>query len=213
MAIEKFPVMIVGCGPGALEYLAPAGRAAIEQAEVLVGAPRLLELFPSCCPERIAVGNDLSYVLAAMESHVGRKRVTVLVTGDPGLWSLAKPVIRRFGRSACYVIPGISAVQTAFARIGLNWEDASIISLHGQQPVCSPESLSMRTKIAVLTGGERSRVWLQALNRALNAHEIYVCSNLTLPDEMVERIEPSALETIPLPSRSIILFIEKECLQ
>jgi len=119
-----------------------------------------------------------------MEPYAGQKKIAVLVTGDPGLYSLAKPVIRRFGRNACRVIPGISAIQSAFASLGLDWEDACILSLHGRSLDRDPGSFRAQKKIAILAGGEQTRPWLAALGKALEAsHEAFVCSNLTLEDE------------------------------
>lgn len=213
MAIDGFPVVIVGCGPGSPEYLTAAGRAEIETADVLVGAPRLLESFSMNRAEQISIGKDITAALAAMDDCVGRKRVVVLVTGDPGLYSLAQPVIRHFGRRFCRVIPGISTVQTAFARIGVDWEDARVLSLHGRNPGIDPGSVTAQRKIAILIEGEASRPWLAALGRLLDAtHEAFVCTDLTLERERTDCVKPAALATIPLQPRSIILFIEKELL-
>ena len=115
------PLVIAGCGPGAVDYVTPVVLRAVERADVLVGASRLLDLFPSCRGEKIAVGADIEKVLNEIEAHRCNKRVVILVTGDPGLCSLARPVLSRFGPEACEVIPGISSVQVAFARIGLDW--------------------------------------------------------------------------------------------
>jgi precorrin-6B methylase 1 len=65
---------------------------------VLVGARCLLDLFSDAGAERIAVDADIERVLDGIEKRRGFKRIVVLVTGDPGLFSLAQPVIRRFGR-------------------------------------------------------------------------------------------------------------------
>ena len=62
------------------------------------------------------------------------RRVAVLVSGDPGLYSLAQNVVRRFGREHCEVVPAVSSVQVAFARLGLDWADARILSAHGRTP-------------------------------------------------------------------------------
>ena len=135
MAIEFQSISIVGCGPGSLDYLTPASLRAIEQAEVLVGAKRLLDLFAASPAERIVVSAEIGEVLDHIAVRADRQRIAVLVTGDPGLFSLAKPVIERFGRTRCRVIPGVSSVQTAFARIGVDWADARIISIHKEYPV------------------------------------------------------------------------------
>src|SRR5512141_2502938 len=77
-------ITIVGAGPGSLDYLTPAGRRAVERAEVLVGANRLLDLFPDLSAERVPVGADVERALEAIAA-CGRRRVAVLVTGDPGM--------------------------------------------------------------------------------------------------------------------------------
>lgn len=213
MALKKAGVVIVGCGPGAAEYLTPVGYAAIQNADILVGAPRLLEAFPSAAALKISFETDIVAMLEKVSACAYDKNVVVLVTGDPGISSLARQVVDRFGRENCRVIPGISSVQTAFARIAVDWQDARIISAHGRIPEILPDSLSGHEKIAVLAGGNAARSWICSLAAALgDSHEIFICSNLTLSNERVECVGASALESVPLPSRTIVLFIDRGCL-
>lgn len=80
--------------------------------------------------------------------------------GDPGLASLAKLVLRRFGLHACEVLPGISSVQVAFARLGLDWLDARILSAHARLPLAVLGELSDYAKLAILAGHRvRWRGW------------------------------------------------------
>lgn len=209
MALKKHRINIVGCGPGGLDYMTPAAHAAIQQADVLVGAHRLLESFPESAAERIPVGAHIAPVLDRMESHCG-KRIAVLVTGDPGLCSLAKPVVGRFGRAACRIIPGISSIQTAFARAGTDWLDARIINAHGGNPPVPAASLAGIPKLAVLAGHPKCRRWLNEVAATLgNCYRIVVCENLTLPDERVRTVTPATLKTFKMPSRCIVLWINK----
>lgn len=211
MAMKK--IIIAGCGPGGLDQVTPAVRAAVARAQVLVGAPRLLAAFPRAPGRRIVVSADIGAVLRQMATQGRAKRTVVLVTGDPGLFSLAKAVIRRFGRRACEVLPGISSVQTAFARIGLDWQDARILSAHERIPTLKPAALHRERKIAILAGGEKSRAWLAALAEGLGkAYQIFVCENLTLPGERIRRVTTTSLRRVPLPSRTIVLYIHKEVL-
>lgn len=211
--MEMKPITIVGCGPGALEYVTPAALRAISQAEVLVGAHRLLETFPEITAERVIVGADVPKALDAMSNYLGQRRIVVLVTGDPGLCSLARPVIRRFGRDACRVIPGISSVHAAFASVGIDWFGARILSAHDCSPAIAPASLAIENKLAVLAGNPANAEWVEALVVALyTTHDIYLCENLTLDDESVRRIDSLNLP-MKLASRSILLFIKKEALQ
>jgi precorrin-6y C5,15-methyltransferase (decarboxylating) CbiE subunit len=204
-------ITIVGCGPGGLDYLTPAARAPIEAAEVLVGASRLLELFAANGAERIVVGADIPRALDQLAPHIGKRKVVVIVSGDPGICSLAQPVIQRFGWQVCQVIPGISSVQVAFARLGLDWTDARLISAHHRAPELDLDSLAEESKIAVLAGNTSTISWILGLAKRLaETHSIFVCENLTLAQEKVSRVSADDLALAKLSAQSIVLFIGKK---
>ncbi len=207
-------ITIVGCGPGGQECLTPEARRAIEQAEVVVASRQVLERLPATAAERIAVGADVAGALESLAARVGRQRIAVAVSGDPGVRSLARSIIRRFGRKTCRVIPGISAVQVAFARLGLEWFDATLLSAHEGIPSVSAAGLAGARKIAVLAGNPVSLPWLRTLGRALAAsHVIVVCEDLTLPEERVRQVSAEELAKLPLSSRTIVLFVHQEALE
>jgi precorrin-6y C5,15-methyltransferase (decarboxylating) CbiE subunit len=213
MAMSEHRITIVGCGPGSPDYVTPLARKAIEGAETLVGARRLLDMF-SHSGERIVVGADIERVLDEVAARLGKSRIVILVTGDAGLCSFARPVLKRFGRDACEVIPGVSSVQVAFARIGLDWHDARILTAHGRVPEIDQSSLAESPKIAVLTAGNSSLESIRALvERCGEERALFLCENLTLPDESVRRIEPAELKDVSIASRTIALIIRKELLQ
>ena len=185
MGSELHPITIVGCGPGSPEYLTAAAIRAVQEAEVLVGARRLLDLFPENPGERIVMEVHTEKVLAAIADRPNKK-IAVLVTGDPGLASLAQPILKRFGRSRCRVIPGISSLQAAFARLGLDWLGVRIIDAHGKDPALRDEALHGVTKIAVLGGRPQSFEWLlRELGDLLEDFQIHICEDLTLESEKI----------------------------
>jgi precorrin-6y C5,15-methyltransferase (decarboxylating) CbiE subunit len=202
---------IVGCGPGSPDYLTVAGRQAIDDATLLVGSPRLLDLYGSASRKHIRVGADIEAVLDEVGVARGDENVVVLVSGDPGLCSLAVPVLRRFGRDACDVIPGISSVQLAFARLGLDWLDARIISAHKDIPDLAPEDMSASGNIAILAGHGRSQSWIGDLAEAFE-HErsIVVCENLSIKDERVRRVSAAEFRGLELSTRTIVLFLKED---
>jgi cobalt-precorrin-7 (C5)-methyltransferase len=213
MAVMKRHFLVIaGCGPGSPEYLTPAVVSAVQWAEVLVGARRLLDLFPESPAEKIVADADVEKVLREIEVRRGMKRIAVLVTGDPGLCSLARPVVRRFGREACVVIPGVSSVQVAFARIGIDWLGAKIIDAHGQDPGVAPDALADEGKVAVLAGRKEAFPWISRLAARLgNDYRIYLCEDLTLPGEKVRLIDAEALSVLDPSPRSIVLFVREDC--
>lgn len=205
-------IFIVGCGPGSPEFLTAAALNAIEGAEVIVGSKRLLELVPDGPGERIEVDADIDRALGEIEKHGRTKTVAVLVTGDPGIFSLARPVIERFGRERCCVIPGVSSLQEAFARLALDWHDARIIDAHGADPRENTDTSG--DKIAVFAGRKGSFVWAERLGKKLGpGYRTFLCEDLTLPGERVREISPGDLLKENPSSRSIIIFVRKELLQ
>ncbi|MFZ0793089.1 MAG: precorrin-6y C5,15-methyltransferase (decarboxylating) subunit CbiE, partial [Candidatus Korobacteraceae bacterium] len=193
------------------DYLTPAARTSIAGAEVLVGASRLLKLFAANGAERIVVGTDIPKALDQLASHIGKRKVVVMVSGDPGLCSLAQPVIQRFGWQSCQVIPGISSVQVAFARLGLDWTGARLLSAHHHAPQVDLDALAEENKIAVLAGNASALAWIAGLAKRLAAtHSIFACEDLTLPQERVFRLGPDDLAGGKLSAQSIVLFIGKK---
>ncbi len=201
-------ITICGCGPGALEDVPSPVHCAIETAEVLVGAERLLDLFPRPACPRIPVQGTISGVLDQVESYRGRS-IAVLVTGDPGLCSIARQVISRFGRRACRVIPALSAIQVACARLALDWSRARVISYHGRIPNEQPSALASHDPLLVLAGSSGAETWAAALARTLGDRACIICEDLTLPTETIRFMEPDVLTQMePHPRRVIVLSQE-----
>ena len=203
-------ILVVGCGPGSPDYVTPAAWRAVESADALVGAAPLFDLFPEAKGERVAFSGEIDALLDEVAARRSRGRVAVLVTGDPGLFSLARRVLSRFGEGACEVVPGVSAVQVAFARLGLAWHDAAVVSAHSR-PILWEDRYGEAAKIAVLAGGERSggRI-VELLERIGEERRLFLCGNLTLPGEQVCPLEPAGLREWRPEGKAIVLILKPE---
>ncbi len=212
MAIAN-QISIVGCGPGSQEYLTPAAIAAVEKADLLIGTERLLRLFPAGPSQSVVVNSTVEQALDVIEQRTDCKNIAVLVTGDPGIFSLARLVIERFGREQCRVIPGISSVQVAFARIGLDWADAKIISAHKEDPY-PDESLLRSDKIAVLLGRAGSLRWVadHIVENAPADRRIFIFENLTMENESVRETRREELRALLVSSSTVVLVIKGDLL-
>jgi precorrin-6y C5,15-methyltransferase (decarboxylating) CbiE subunit len=203
-------IAIIGCGPGNPQYVTPAARDAAGQADVLIGSRRLVDLFAEH-PQRIVTSGDTASVLDQVASiRLTGKTVAVLVSGDPGLFSLARNIVARFGRENCRIVPGVSSVQVAFARLAIDWVDARILSAHGRTPDAKPQDLAACDKIAILAGGAESMSWCSRMAESLDAsHAAFLCENLTLADERVREVEPAELAGAVPASLSIVIFVRR----
>jgi precorrin-6y C5,15-methyltransferase (decarboxylating) CbiE subunit len=206
-------IIVCGCGPGSPDYLTLAVHREVAGAAVLVGAQRLLDLFPLTDAEKIPVGADIEGILIIIENRWQRQQVVVLVTGDPGISSLAQPVIKRFGRDACFLIPGISSVQVAFARLGLDWTDAKIIDAHGKNPEYDLDDSGKVKKLAILGGRQEASAWVQSCCRRWgDDYRLFCCENLSLPGERISEVTPEDLDDSALSSLTVFLLIRRDCL-
>lgn len=208
---QQQELTIVGCGPGSPEYLTEAGRLAIGRASALAGAAHLLEQYAAPSQERIVIGADIEAGLDAVAARrAAGKAVAVLVSGDPGVCSLARPVIRRFGQEACRVIPGVSSVQLAFARLGLEWTEARILSAHKSLPAVTADALRGFKAVAVLCGHRLSREWVADLALAFGPGcELVVCEDLSLDKEKIRRVSREAFQQLELSSRTIVILLKE----
>ena len=209
MGSESHPIVIVGCGPGSPDYLTAAAIRAVQEAEVLVGARRLLELFPAHPGERFLMEAHTEEVLTAIAERLDKK-IAVLVTGDPGLASLAQPILKRFGRSRCRVIPGVSSLQAAFARLGLDWLGVRVIDAHGKDPSVPLKTLEGIDKIAVLGGRKESLPWLlQEISALGEDFNLWACEDLTLETERIRELNYRTAADWVLSSRTIFVLVRK----
>ena len=206
-------IVIAGCGPGHEDYVGQATRKAVITAEVLVGAQHLLDLFPQAACQQIVVRGSMAGVLDQMEA-LDEKKICVLVTGDCGLFSLARLVVNRFGREQCNLIPGVSSVQVAFARLALDWSDALLISAHGREPKVNVSKLLRYDKIALLAGDDRAISWAADRLAELGGEYMAVsCENLTLTTEVIREFnDAELLRQASLPARTILLLLKRELL-
>ena len=149
-------VIVVGIGPGSPEYILPIASRCIKNAKVLVGSQRALNAFAPSGIKTKVIDKDIKGVLIFISESLLQSDVVVMVSGDPGFYSLLAALKGNFAQSQMTVIPGISSMQLAFARISEVWQDAVLISMHGRQ--ASDEDLKYKPhiKIGILTDHEHN---------------------------------------------------------
>lgn len=188
-------VCIVGIGPGSEDYLLPVARKEIKRSDVLVGGKRALALFRDLNKEEIYLEGHFDQAIRYIGENRNRKRIAVLVSGDPGLYSFLGQISKFLKKEEYIVIPGISAIQVAFARIGEVWQDAKIISLHGRKVDNLVTEVKAHGKIALFTDSNfpPSQIASCLLENDVENRRAVVCENLTYPDE---KIIDTDLETL-----------------
>lgn len=188
-------IYIIGIGPGTEDYLLPIARKEIERADCLIGAPRLLDLFAKLKKEQIPLIGRFQEIIPYIKEKREQKKIAVLVSGDPGLYSFSGQLVQAFNKEEYVIIPGVSAVQLAFARIGESWQDAAIISLHGRKNRGWAAEVKARAKIFLFTGANfpPEKIAAYLLAAGIGNRRVIVLENLA--DEN-ERIVDTSLKNL-----------------
>lgn len=186
MVVLAYTVTVVGVGPGDSACLTPEAEQAVREADVLVGGRHALSLFPDDGRKRYLIGSDLGTVLDYIDAAKREKRVAVLLSGDPGFFSFLPRLRERFGAGNLRVIPGISSLQLACARLALSWHDFYAVSVHGRK-IEALAGACGRPRVAVLTGPQcpPAAVCSYFLERGCGFDRVFVLTDLGLPGEEV----------------------------
>lgn len=192
-------INIIGLGPGGPDYLVPAARRAVEESRVLVGGERNLALFKTSGLETFVIKNNLGEMVEYIRERIKEGRqVAVLASGDPGLFGILSFLRKHFSLEELNVIPGISSVQYACARLALPWQDAVIVSTHGRERIALIEAVRRSSKVIVLAGpGEPPGELARTLTGAgVAGKRVYICSDLSYPREEIRSYSLSGLAAL-----------------
>lgn len=191
-------ITVIGTGTGT--PLSADSLRAMAGAALVVGGRRHLEeaAAEGRLPERISrvVLGPLAPALDVIARHradASGGRVVVLASGDPGLFGIVRALAGRFGSEALDVRPAAPSVAVAFARIGLPWDDAVVVSAHGRDLRTAVNVCRAHPKVAVLTGPRAGPAELgAALADSGLPRTLVVASALGDPDgERVEHLSPA----------------------
>ena len=124
-------IYIVGIGMDGVKTLTKEAADAIESAEVLIGAERMLEPFRSLGKTAFAEYRSDEIVRYIEESSASS--AAVLMSGDCGFFSGAKKLNEKLARYSPEVICGISSPVYLCSKLGKEWSGCFFVSLHGKK--------------------------------------------------------------------------------
>ncbi len=189
-------ICLAGIGMGSPSGMTLEVLEAIRQADVLIGAGRMLRAAFSCLsPEEADKASFCEYraeeICTFVKEHPEYEKITVLLSGDTGFYSGARRLMEVFASEDVRVLPGISSVSALSAALKTSWEDAPVLSLHGcRQNVVG--AVRRSRKVFVLTGGKESFEDLcrDLLRYGLGQVLIEAGCDLSYPQERILRGRP-----------------------
>ena len=129
MNASELKIHIIGVGPDGMAGLTARARELLGSAEVLFGAEQALALVPEVRAERRVLGGDLQEAVNALGGVLGKKSAAIVAAGDPLFYGVARYLCDRLGPDHFEVLPHVSSMQMAFARVKQTWDDAYLTDL------------------------------------------------------------------------------------
>lgn len=202
-------ITVVGIGADGWDGLAAAARDAISAADVLMGGRRQLDLVPPSPAERVAWPSPLLPALPGlMEAYAGRA-VCVLASGDPMFHGIGATLVRLLGAGRVRVLPHLSSLALACARLGWPAERVEVVSLVGRPPAALNAAVLPGRRVLVLGADRGSPSVVAGLltGRGYGPSRLTVLSDLGGPGEAV--LHGTAEEwTAAAPSALNVIAVE-----
>lgn len=158
----KRQISIVGIGMGAKDGMTAEAKKVCLEAELLVGAKRMMESFGDLSKAQF-VSYQPQEIREYVEAHPEFEKIALLQSGDVGFYSGAKNLYEIFAQEEPTVYPGISSVVYLCAKLHIPWEDVKLISLHGRY-ANAIAAVKRHKKVFALVGkGESLRQLMEKL--------------------------------------------------
>ena len=203
-------VHIVGIGDDGVEGMTAQARRLVEAAEVLLGPESCSPLLPAAVAARLRTASTLEELVERIEA-AGPRRVVVLASGDPLFYGTARYVCGRLGKDRFEVVPHVSSMQLAFARVKESWEEAFLANLSGQ----SIERVIDKIRTSETVGLFTSEQWPPAavaralLDEGIDYFQAYVCENLGSPDERVTQGSLAEIARESFGGLNVMILVRK----
>ncbi|MDX6257028.1 MAG: precorrin-6B C5,15-methyltransferase / cobalt-precorrin-6B C5,C15-methyltransferase [Frankiales bacterium] len=196
MTAEVTVIGLDGSGLGAEAKVALSGAA------LVVGGRRHLDQVGIPAAARVVEMGDLPAALDALVADQGQS--VVLASGDPGFFGIVRALRDRGLQPR--VLPAVSSVAQAFARAGLAWDDAVVVSAHGRPMGPVAAACRAHPKVAVLTAPGSGPAELGAA-LAGAARTFVVATSLGTDGESVVRVSPEAAAQRDWDQPSVVLVL------
>jgi precorrin-6Y C5,15-methyltransferase (decarboxylating) len=219
---------VIGIGYKPLDKKA---REIISRAGVILASSRLFEVFKAyeefeAVKDKVKVINNVNETIEFIKKTSelpGFRAIVLLASGDPMFFGIGRRAVKEFGREIVEILPDLSSIQVAFAKIKEPWDDAFLMSLHGGPDPEKrrrlpyelndiPSLLHRYDKIAILTDRENNP---SEIARVLNRSEIsnleseiimYVCERLGYDDERIIEGTPEEIASMTFREPNVVII-------
>ncbi len=197
-------VSVAGIGPGRNELMTREVWQAIQDADCLIGAERMLAAARPSQPVFAAIRAETiaEYIREHREFH----SFTMVMSGDTGFFSGTKKLLPLLADCQVEVLPGISSLSYFCARLGISYEDVAPVSAHGRAVAIAPILRGGRGAFVLVSGEDGVAALCHRLTEAgMGSVSVTVGEHLSYPDERITSSTAEELTEESFSPLSVVL--------
>lgn len=197
-------ITLAGIGMGSNGSLTKEAARAIEKADILLGAERMLEAYRPAIEKKAyyQAKQIIPYLKEVQKRKIPGAKVVILFSGDTGFYSgcqsvyaaLEKEIRGGALKASIRILPGISSVAYLAACIGETYEDAAVLSMHGKELYHLVHRIREKEKTYVLTSGLKDvhKLGKTLVEAGMADCEIVTGHQLSYEEQQIKRLTPKA---------------------
>ncbi|WP_085829190.1 precorrin-3B C(17)-methyltransferase [Clostridium massiliodielmoense] len=118
---NKGKLYVIGIGPGSLDEMSIRAKKAIEESEIIVGYTKYIKLIESLIEGKEVFSTGMRGEIERVKYALNESKnkiVSIISTGDAGIYGMAGPILEMAKDEEVIVIPGITASSSAASLLG-----------------------------------------------------------------------------------------------
>lgn len=192
----------------------------IKSSKLLIGSKRQIALLDphlfSDDVNSVSWEIGMSEIIKTIESCT--QDITILASGDPGYFGVVRLLRSTFTDRKIVIHPTLSSLSQAFAKLGINWEDAAIISAHGRpfremlsELIGAIDMKSNNHKLAVLCSPENPPEFIAQIfeESGRNFDRYVIASNLGAKNEEIIETDLTTMRNSKYQHLSIFIALDR----
>ncbi|MEM1256278.1 MAG: precorrin-6y C5,15-methyltransferase (decarboxylating) subunit CbiE [Cyanobacteria bacterium P01_H01_bin.21] len=201
---------VIGLGLNGPQSLSPEALACLKTTKIIAASKAHLQTVADYPARKLPLDNDIVTWIDQIADLLQQQSVVILASGDPLFYGLGRLLTERFDRRYLRFYPQVSSVQLAFNRLGIPWQSATIVSVHGRQPDQLEQALKQgKSPLAVLTDFVYTPQEIARLVRDLRPpvqYRMTVCSHLGATKEKIQSVSIAEAIEGSFPTPNVVVL-------
>ena len=211
LKVEMEKIYILGIGDEGTHGLTEFCRSVLNSAEVVIASAALLDQIPDSSAERVTFKDDLDEIVEYLQSNRSKKTV-ILSPGDPLFFGTTRYLCDRIGKQEFEIIPHVSMMQLAFARIRESWDDAFFSDLSSRPLETLLDRIRFADKIGLFTTADSTpaKVARMLIEQRADYFRAFVCEDIASPKERITECSLDELAEMEFDSLNVLILIRSD---